>query len=204
MQAFTVHSGKAAPLYLANIDTDQIIPKQFLTRIERTGYGQFLFNDWRKKADGSVDEGFVLERPEFRGASVLIGGPNFGCGSSREHAAWSLLDFGIRAVIAPSFGDIFYNNSLKNGLLPVMLDDATVRGLADAAVNGGLTLEIDLAAGTVGRDSGTIANFAIDEFRRELLLKGLDDIGITLEHSPAIAEYERKHPSRLAAAAAQS
>lgn len=193
MQKFTTFDGLVAPLFQQNIDTDQIIPKQFLTRIERTGFGQFLFNDWRLNTDGSPKGEFVLNDPRYSGASVLVAGPNFGCGSSREHAPWALLDYGFRAVIAPGFGDIFFNNSLKNGLLPVVLDEATVAGIAAKAQTAdNYRLTIDLVNKTVSDVDGVIADFDLDEFRRQCLLKGLDDIALTLEFEGDISEYEHR------------
>ena len=191
MKAFTLHSGTTAAIDMANIDTDQIIPKQFLTRIERTGYGQFLFHDWRYRSDGSKIETFVLNDPERSGATILITGDNFGCGSSREHAPWSLLDHGFRVLIAPGFADIFYNNSLKNGILPVALPHDTVRlmigrSLASAAYEVTVNL-LDL---TVKDNTGMTAGFDVDQFRRHCLINGLDDIGITLQHEKSIFEYE--------------
>jgi 3-isopropylmalate/(R)-2-methylmalate dehydratase small subunit len=190
---FTTFEGLVAPLFQTNIDTDQIIPKQFLTRIERTGYGAFLFNDWRLNPDGTPKPDFVLNDPRYEGASILVAGANFGCGSSREHAPWSLLDHGFRAVIAPSFGDIFFNNSLKNGLLPVRLDEKTVESIVEKAKTiDSYTLTIDLANKTVSDNHGPNANFEIDEFRRYCLLNGLDDIGLTLENEGKITQYEQK------------
>jgi 3-isopropylmalate/(R)-2-methylmalate dehydratase small subunit len=189
---FTEHTGTLAPLYRANIDTDQIIPKQFLKRIERTGYGAFLFYDWRFNSDGSPNPNFVMNDPSFDGSSILIAGANFGCGSSREHAPWSLLDHGFRIVIAPSFADIFYNNSLKNGLLPVALSEKQVAELAAKAVNQpGYELSIDLVTQTVTDKGGFEASFDIDAFRKDCLQKGLDDIALTLEHKEKISAYER-------------
>lgn len=193
MNKFETLNGSVAPLFQENIDTDQIIPKQFLTRIERTGYGAFLFNDWRLNPDRSPKADFVLNDPRYAGASILIAGANFGCGSSREHAPWSLLDFGFRVVIAPSFGDIFFNNSLKNGLLPVRLDDQIVEQLVDNTLSAeGYSLTINLENKTVADESGVIASFEIDEFRRYCLLNGLDDIGLTLQHEEKIAAFEAK------------
>ena len=192
MEKFTTFSGLVAPLFQSNIDTDQIIPKQFLTRIKRTGYGAFLFNDWRLNSDGTPKSDFVLNDPKYRGASILVAGANFGCGSSREHAPWSLLDYGFRAVIAPSFGDIFYNNSLKNGLLPVRIDEGLAGKLAaNAARIDGYSIMIDLEGQTVSDADGRLTGFEIDSFRRHCLLNGLDDIGLTLQHEAKIAEYER-------------
>ncbi|CAN5544522.1 3-isopropylmalate dehydratase small subunit [soil metagenome] len=203
MDKFTTFEGSVAPLFQTNIDTDQIIPKQFLTRIERTGYGAFLFNDWRLNPDGTPKPDFVLNDPRYAGASILIAGPNFGCGSSREHAAWSLTDYGFRAVIAPSFGDIFYNNSLKNGFLPVRLDEPIVESIVEKAKtidNYGLT--IDLESQTVTDEHGLNTHFDVDEFRRFCLLNGLDDIGLTLKNEHSITDYEQKTSiaSRFAAA----
>jgi 3-isopropylmalate/(R)-2-methylmalate dehydratase small subunit len=199
MNEFTVHTGLVAPLYQANVDTDQIIPKQFLTRIERTGYGAFLFNDWRFERNGAPKPDFVLNEPRYAGASILIGGPNFGCGSSREHAAWSLMDYGFRAIIGPSFGDIFYNNSLKNGLLPVRLDENHVTELTEnARTSDGYTLTIDLLSQTVSDGGGFGASFEIDEFRRHCLLYALDDIALTLQHESRISDYEASRVGGLA------
>ena len=192
MNKFTKHTGTTAPLYQANIDTDQIIPKQFLKRVERTGYGAFLFNDWRFNSDGSPNGNFVLNDARFDGASVLIAGANFGCGSSREHAPWSLLEYGFRVVIAPGFADIFYNNSLKNGLLPVALSEDRVSTLAERSkIRPDYMLSIDLENQTITDDEGFEASFEIDAFRRHCLLNGLDDIALTLEHETKISAYER-------------
>lgn len=192
MNKFTKHTGTTVPLYQANIDTDQIIPKQFLKRVERTGYGAFLFNDWRFNSDGSANVDFVLNDPRFNGASVLIAGANFGCGSSREHAPWSLLDYGFRVIIAPGFADIFYNNSLKNGLLPVALSEDRVSALAEPSkARPGFVLSIDLENQTVTDDEGFEASFEIDAFRRHCLLNGLDDIALTLEHETKISAFEQ-------------
>lgn len=194
MNKFVTHTGSAVPLMRENIDTDQIIPKQFLKRIERSGYGEFLFYDWRFAADGSVIPDFVLNDPRYAGASILIAGANFACGSSREHAPWSLMDHGFRVIIAPSFADIFFNNSLKNGLLPITLDAADVAYLGEAAADPNFTLTINLENCTVTDGDAFTREFKIDEFRRHCLLNGLDDIGLTLKHEAAISEYE----SRLA------
>jgi 3-isopropylmalate/(R)-2-methylmalate dehydratase small subunit len=181
------------PLLRENIDTDQIIPKQFLKRVERSGYGQFLFHDWRYRADGSPEPAFVLNDMAFSGASILITGNNFGCGSSREHAPWSLLDHGFRAIIAPSFADIFYNNSLKNGLLPIVVNHEDVFWLSQqASSSADFRLTIDLESKTVSDATSFIRNFEIDEFSQYCLLNGLDDIGLTLQHQTAIAEYESR------------
>jgi len=192
MEKFTVHSGKPVVIDRANIDTDQIIPKQFLKRIERSGYGEFLFYDWRFNSDGTQNGDFVLNEPRFRCASILIAGANFGCGSSREHAPWSLYDYGFRCVIAPSFADIFYNNSLKNGLLPIALTDALVAELVKRNERPDYKLFIDLNDQIVTDDAGFAASFEIDGFRKHCLINGLDDIGLTLQHKDKITEYEAK------------
>lgn len=189
MKKFIKHTGKTVALYQPNIDTDQIIPKQFLKRIERTGYGEFLFYDWRFDADGSAKSDFVLNNPKFKDVSILIAGTNFGCGSSREHAPWSLTDYGFHAVIAPAFADIFYNNSLKNGLLPVVLSEEKVAELVNKSQEN-YELTIDLENQTVSDNQGFQANFEIDEFRRFCLLNGLDDIGLTLQNEAKISKFE--------------
>ncbi len=195
MNPFRIHTGLVAPLARPNVDTDQIIPKQFLKRVERTGFGEFLFYDWRRAADGTPDPSFVLNDPRYRGASVLVAGRNFGCGSSREHAPWALADYGFRAVVAPSFADIFANNCLKNGLLPVVLPDETVALIIERAqARQGYTVTVDLERCLVTDDGGLSASFALDEFRRHCLLHGLDDIGLTLRHDAAIAAYEARRP----------
>ena len=180
--------GNAIPLNRADVDTDQIMPKQFLKRIERTGFGEFLFFDWRKDPD------FELNRPEARGARILIAGRNFGCGSSREHAPWGLQDYGFEAIVAPSFGDIFRQNSLKIGLLPVVLPDEQARELADRA-RAGEELTVDLEAQTAGGH-----RFEIDPFQRHCLLEGLDEIGLTLAHEDAVAAYEASAPAPVGTA----
>ncbi len=189
------HTGQAVALYRPNIDTDQIIPKQFLKRIERTGYGDFLFFDWRFRTDGSPDTAFVLNDPKFKNASILIAGANFGCGSSREHAPWALAQFGFHAVIAPSFADIFYNNSLKNGLLPVRLDESLVAELVERANSiEDYTISVDLETLAVRDEHGFDARFEIDEFRRYCLLNGLDDIALTLQNASSIDRFEATRP----------
>ena len=193
MRAFTVHTGRVAALPRVNVDTDQIIPKQFLKRVERTGFGEFLFFDWRYRPDGSPDPGFELNRPAARGASVLLAGSNFGCGSSREHAPWALAEYGFRAIVAPSFADIFYNNCCQNGLLPVRLAEAEIAELfrrADAAPEG-YELTVDLERQRVTDGAGFEATFAIDPYGREMLLRGLDEIGRTLLEEPMITAFER-------------
>ncbi|HEV7215676.1 MAG TPA: 3-isopropylmalate dehydratase small subunit [Chloroflexota bacterium] len=196
MEAFVRHSGLAAPLDRVNIDTDQIIPKQFLKRIERTGFGQYLFFDWRYLDGVQPNPEFELNRPEYAGASILVAGRNFGCGSSREHAPWALHDYGFRAIIAPSFADIFYNNCSKNGLLAVTLPEETVKELLRLAqTQPGYRLTVDLEAQEVRDDAGLRAVFSIDPFRRDCMLRGLDDIGLTLQHEPDISAYEAKRPA---------
>jgi 3-isopropylmalate/(R)-2-methylmalate dehydratase small subunit len=196
MKPFRLHRGRVAPLDRVNVDTDQIIPKQFLKRIERTGFGQFLFYDWRFGADGKKNGGFVLDEPRYSGASILVAGKNFGCGSSREHAVWALADFGFRAVISSSFADIFANNGTKNGFLAVRLSEAEVAELMKRADGAdGYELTIDLEQCEVHDDAGFRARFAIEEFVRHCLLNGLDDIGLTLRHEGEIAAYEARHPA---------
>lgn len=190
MQPFTKHTGLVAAMDRANVDTDQIIPKQFLKRIERTGFGQFLFFDWRFLDDGTPNPRFELNEPRFAGASILLARRNFGCGSSREHAPWALDDYGFRVLIAPSFADIFYNNCFKNGMLPIRLDEATVDKLFERAANGGYRLTVDLESCTASDDEGLKLSFEVEPFRRHCLLGGLDDIGLTLQHADKIAAYE--------------
>ena len=191
MDAFTVHSGVVMPMDRVNVDTDQIIPKQFLKRVERDGYEDFLFFDWRFNADGSPNPEFVLNYPVYQGASVMVAGRNFGCGSSREHAPWALQQYGFRAIIAPSFADIFYNNCLQNGLLPVRLDEADVdRIMIRSKEVPGYQLTVDLEQRTVSDGQGFSASFDLDEFKRYCLLNGLDDIGITLQEEDAISAFE--------------
>jgi 3-isopropylmalate/(R)-2-methylmalate dehydratase small subunit len=191
MQPFRSHTGRVAALQRANVDTDQIIPKQFLKRIERTGFGAFLFHDWRYRSDGSTNAEFELNHPESVGASILLTGANFGCGSSREHAPWALADFGFRAIIAPSFADIFYANCIQNGLLPVVLPEATVADLFDrCAATAGYQLTVDLEAGSVRDGSGFKAGFAMEDYQRDMLLRGLDEIGRTLLDEPRITAFE--------------
>ena len=193
MQPFTDLHAKAAPLDVANLDTDQIIPKQFLKIVDREGLSRGLFYDLRFDADGQPRPDFVLNDPRYAGAGVLITGDNFGCGSSREHAPWALLDYGIRCVIAPSFADIFYNNCFQNGLLPVALPDAAVRALMDEAKGGNHVFSVDLASQTVTSPSGQQYRFEIDPARKAKLLEGLDAIGETLQHAPEIDAYEARH-----------
>ncbi|HVI80974.1 MAG TPA: 3-isopropylmalate dehydratase small subunit [Candidatus Acidoferrum sp.] len=195
MKPFTVHRGRVAPLDRVNVDTDQIIPKQFLKRIEKTGFGQFVFNDWRFGADGTRNPDFVLHDPRYEGATVLVARKNFGCGSSREHAVWALADFGFRAVISSSFADIFANNSTKNGFLTVRLTDDEVATVMKRAQDiDEYWLSIDLEKCEVRDDQGFSAKFPVDEFVRHCLLNGLDDIGLTLQYDADIAAYEKEHP----------
>lgn len=191
MKPFTVHTGVVAALDRANVDTDQIIPKQFLKRIERTGFGEFLFFDWRRLPDGSPNPEFELNRPQYAEATILLARRNFGCGSSREHAPWALGDYGFRVILAPSFADIFYNNCFKNGMLPIVLDDATIDDLFRRASAERLTVSVDLVEQRIAAPGGLTIPFEVDAFRRHCLLNGLDDIGLTLEHEAQIAAYER-------------
>jgi 3-isopropylmalate/(R)-2-methylmalate dehydratase small subunit len=197
MQKFTTLTGVAAPLPIVNVDTDMIIPKQFLKTIKRTGLGTGLFAELRYREDGSENPDFVLNRPAYRNAKILVGGDNFGCGSSREHAPWALLDFGIRCVIATSFADIFYNNCFKNGILPIVVSPEGWAKLIDDAERGAnATLTVDLEKQEIsGPDGGTLS-FDIDPFRRHCLLNGLDDIGLTMAKAPLIEDYERKLAER--------
>ena len=201
MQAFTTHTGTVAPLNRSNVDTDAIIPKQYLKSIKRTGFGAFVFDEWRFKDEGTLDSrpedraenpDFVLNQPQYRDATILLAGRNFGCGSSREHAVWALADYGFRAVIAPRYADIFFNNSFKNGFLPIVLEEEVVDALMQEAEDGGLTLTVDLDAREVRAADGRAWPFAIDDFRRENLLKGLDEIGRTLAHADDIRAYEAR------------
>jgi len=194
MKPFTTHTGRVVAMDRANVDTDQIIPKQFLKRIERTGFGEFLFWDWARREDGSLKPDFELNTPEARGASVLLTRRNFGCGSSREHAPWALEDWGIRVLVAPSFADIFYNNCFKNGMLPIVLSEEQVDHLFQrAAAHPGYQLTADLESCTLTDDHGLSVTFEVEPFRRNCLLHGLDDIGLTLEHEDKIAAYEQAH-----------
>ncbi|HEY8228315.1 MAG TPA: 3-isopropylmalate dehydratase small subunit [Pyrinomonadaceae bacterium] len=191
MQPFKRHTGLVAPLDRANVDTDQIIPKQFLKRIERTGFGEFLFFDWRYLPDGELNPLFVLNEPRYRGASILVAGKNFGCGSSREHAPWSLLEYGFRVIIAPSFADIFANNCFKNGMLPIDLSESEVAEItARAQETDGYTLTVDLERQKIEDDRGLAIQFSVPEFQRYCLMEGLDDIGITLRYEADIQAYE--------------
>ena len=203
MKAFTTHTGVVAPLDRANVDTDQIIPKQFLKSIKRTGFGANLFDEWRYLDEGypgqdnsvrPLNPDFVLNQPRYQGASVLLARENFGCGSSREHAPWALDEYGFRTVLAPSFADIFFNNSFKNGLLPIVLKEEDIDELfRQAEAQEGYQLTVDLQAQTVTRPDGTLYSFEIDAFRKHCLLNGLDDIGLTLQDADAIRTFEERH-----------
>ena len=193
MEAFKTHTGLCAPLDRINVDTDQIIPKQFLKRIERTGFGAFLFYDWRFLDNGEPNPDFVLNAPRYQGASIFVAGANFGCGSSREHAPWALQDYGFKAIIAPSFADIFRNNCYKNGVLPVVLPDDVVADLIkQIEAQEGYTLTIDLEAQEVIQPEGTSHTFEIGDFQKKCLLNGLDDIGWTLQFESLISQYESR------------
>jgi len=194
MEAFKSHTGLVALLDAQHVDTDQIIPKQFLKRVERTGFGEFLFFDWRYLEDGKTpNKNFELNKPRYKGASILVARDNFGCGSSREHAPWAILEYGFKCLIAPSFADIFYNNCFKNGILPVVLPAATVEKLfQEVTANDGTKFTVDLTNQTVQTPTQKIT-FEINPFRKHCLLNGLDDIGLTLQHEPQIAAYESAH-----------
>ena len=194
MEPYVQVTGTVVPLDRPNVDTDQIIPAVYLKRIERTGFGQFLFDAWRKLPDGSPNPDFVFNQPRYRDATVLVAGPNFGSGSSREHAPWALEDYGIRTIIAPSFADIFRNNCYQNGMLPVVLPQESVDHIMEQAKNvPGYQITVDLERGLVTDTQEFTVSFEIDAFRRDCLLRGLDDIGLTQEHDDAIAAYEREH-----------
>lgn len=203
MKPFTQHTGLVAPLDRANVDTDLIIPKQFLKSIKRTGFGQNLFDELRYLDEGfpgqdatnrPLNPDFVLNQPRYKGASVLLARENFGCGSSREHAPWALEEYGFRTILAPSYADIFYNNSFKNGLLPIVLKEEDIDDLfKQAEAEEGYQLTVDLEAQTVTRPDGTVYSFEVDEFRKHCLLNGLDDIGLTLQDADAIRSFEERH-----------
>ena len=191
MEKFTTLTGVTAPLPMINVDTDMIIPKQFLKTIKRSGLGKNLFDEMRYREDGSEIADFVLNKPAYRAASILVAGDNFGCGSSREHAPWALLDFGIRCVIAPSFADIFFNNCFKNGILPIVLPQEDIDKLMDDASRGAnATLSVDLEAQTIRGPDGGCISFDVDAFRKHCLMNGLDDIGLTLQKGDKIAAFE--------------
>ncbi|WP_042195436.1 3-isopropylmalate dehydratase small subunit [Paenibacillus camerounensis] len=198
MEAFKKINGIVAPVDRVNVDTDAIIPKQFLKRIERTGFGQFLFYEWRFDEEGNDNPAFEMNKPRYEGASVLISRANFGCGSSREHAPWAIMDYGFRVVIAPSYADIFYNNCFKNGILPIKLTEAQVDDLfIRTAEHQGYKLNVDLENNTLSDDFGLSISFELDEHRRQFLLQGLDDIGLTLKHADEISAYEERHAAKL-------
>ncbi|MFC7682098.1 3-isopropylmalate dehydratase small subunit [Paenibacillus sp. GCM10028914] len=198
MQPFTKLTGIVGPVDRVNVDTDAIIPKQFLKRIERTGFGQFLFYEWRFDEQGAVIDSFSLNQPRYEGASVLISRANFGCGSSREHAPWAIMDYGFRVVIAPSFADIFYNNCFKNGILPIKLSEEQVEDLFQRTrAQEGYQLTVDLDNKSISDGKDLRIEFDLDEHRRQFLLQGLDDIGLTLQHESEIDAYEKKHADRL-------
>ena len=199
MEPFRLHQGKVAPLDRQNVDTDQIIPKQFLKRIERTGYGPFLFFDWRYENDGKTpNPAFELNQPKAQGASILLARRNFGCGSSREHAVWAIENYGFRAVIAPTFADIFYNNCFKNGVLPIRLSEDQVEQLFQKASKGGYHLTIDLNTCRITDSQGLSIPFEVDSSRRHNMLYGLDDIALTLQHESKISAFEKSHPASTA------
>lgn len=198
MQKFTKHTGKTVAMFQPNIDTDQILPKQFLKRITKSGYGDFLFYDWRFDENGEPNETFILNQPRFRDASIFLAGKNFGGGSSREHAPWGFSDFGFRVIIAPSFGEIFFNNCFKIGLLPIVLDEETVAELVRKTQTiEKYSLTVDLEKLEIFDAQNFSVNFKIDEFRRECLLKGWDDIGLILKHEAKISEFEKQRPNWL-------
>jgi 3-isopropylmalate/(R)-2-methylmalate dehydratase small subunit len=195
MEPFIEHTGKVVPYDMPNVDTDQIIPARFLKKIDRVGFGELLFRDLRFEADGSEKPGFVLNEPRYEGGSILVSGPQFGIGSSREHAPWALQQYGFRSVIAPSFGDIFRNNCYQNGLLPVQLAESEVRTLIERAEElDGYKITVDLEALEVRDSAGFSARFEVDPFRRDCLLKGLDDIGLTMAQESEIVKFEAAHP----------
>jgi len=200
MQPFKQLNGLVAPVDRVNVDTDAIIPKQFLKRIERSGFGQFLFFEWRWDEQGNVIPEFNLNKPRYQGAEVLLSRANFGCGSSREHAPWAILDYGFRCVIAPSFADIFYNNCFKNSILPIKLSEEQVDDLFKRTeANEGYKLNVDLENKVITDGQGLSISFDLDEHRRQFLLQGLDDIGLTLKHEAAISAYEAKRAASVIA-----
>ncbi|GGA94249.1 3-isopropylmalate dehydratase small subunit [Agarivorans gilvus] len=198
MQPYEKHSSVAAVMNRSNVDTDQIIAKQFLKKVERTGFGVHLFHDWRYLEDGTENPEFELNRPEFKGAKILIAGDNFGCGSSREHAPWSIADYGFNTIISTSYADIFFSNCFKNGILPIVVDAATLKALMDEVEAApGIEITIDLENQLIQTPAGKEIAFDVDPFRKETLLKGLDDIGWTLKFEDKIAEFEEKHKQQL-------
>jgi 3-isopropylmalate/(R)-2-methylmalate dehydratase small subunit len=196
MNKFITHTGKAVAIYQPNIDTDQIVPKKFLLRIQRAGFGEALFYEWRYEPNGTPKSEFVLNQPRYEGSSILLAGKNFGCGSSREHAPWALEDFGFRVIIASAFADIFYNNCFKIGLLPIVLDEEKVAELVKKSETlEDYSLTINLENQTVSDEHGFSSNFQIDEFRKFCLINGLDDIGLTLQNESKITDFEKSRPS---------
>ena len=194
MNPFTKHTGLVAPIDRVNVDTDQMVPKQFLKLLTREGYGRILFYDWRYLPGEKPNPDFVLNKPRYKGASVIVARANFGCGSSREHAPWAILDYGFRAILAPSYADIFYNNCFKNGILPVTLTNDQMDELfRRTETKEGYRLTVDLVQQVVTDEKGLRYSFTVDPFRRECLLKGLDDIGLTLVHEPEISAFEQHH-----------
>jgi 3-isopropylmalate/(R)-2-methylmalate dehydratase small subunit len=200
VEAFVKHTGLVVPLNRANVDTDQIVPKQFLKRIGRTGFGEVLFFDWRYLADGTPNPDFVLNRPEYAGASVMVAGKNFGCGSSREHAPWAIREYGIRAILAPSFADIFRNNCLRNGLVPVVVDEEAAGLIMTKAERGsGYRLTVSVEDRTVSDEEGLRVSFELDDFWRRCLMEGTDEIALALRSEREIAAYEARRPSYMPA-----
>ncbi len=198
MEKYIKHTSVAALMNRSNVDTDQIIAKQFLKKVERTGFGQHLFHDWRYLEDGSPNPDFELNNPNFAGAKVLVVGDNFGCGSSREHAPWAIDDYGFNTIISTSYADIFYNNCFKNGILPVVVDADTLSAvMAEVSANEGVAFTVDLANQQITTPGGIEINFEIDAFRKNNLLEGLDDIGLTLQHVDKIGEYEQTHKAKF-------
>lgn len=198
MEKYTKHTSVAALMNRSNVDTDQIIAKQFLKKVERTGFGIHLFHDWRFLEDGTLNPDFELNKPEFSGAKVLVTGDNFGCGSSREHAPWAIDDYGFNTIISTSFADIFYNNCFKNGILPIVVDADTLKKLmAEITDNEGVSFTVDLENQVVTTPAGSEVSFEIDGFRKNNLLNGLDDIGLTLGHTDKISSYEEKHKQQF-------
>lgn len=196
MKPFTKLTSVVAPLDRVNVDTDAIIPKNFLKRIERSGFGQFLLYEWRFDENDQLNPNFELNKPRYKGANLLVTRANFGCGSSREHAPWALLDYGFKVIIAPSFADIFYNNCFKNGILPIKLSEEEVEEIFNRTLStAGYQLTVDLEEQTVKDDNGITFSFDVDPYRKECLLKGLDDIGISLSHIEKIKNYEQNYPS---------
>ena len=198
MEKYTKHTSIAALMNRLNVDTDQIIAKQFLKKVERTGFGQHLFHDWRFNDDGTDNPDFELNNPKFEGARILVAGDNFGCGSSREHAPWAIDDYGFNTIISTSFADIFYNNCFKNGILPIVVDAPTLESLmAEISADEGVEFTVDLENQTVSTPAGSSIGFEIESFRKHNLLEGLDDIGLTLQHTGIIDQYESKHKQQF-------